>query len=198
MKHVMIKGLVRMIIERPGNFEWTIQGFGMLRCYLPGIDNIRMHIWDSRHRTAKVSDLHTHPWNFESLVVAGELENKRYQEAPAEVYPENDPHFHWKQPIHCGIGGCIVGEKQKTFLILQARNNIKEGQSYYQSYDEIHRNIPEDGTIAVVKRVVPERRSVDMAYVYWEDGEEWITAEPRAATTQEIMDITSAGLHSWF
>ena len=78
MKLKLIQELVRLILVNANKFEWTLQGFGMLRLHLSG--GVRLNIWDSRFRVPGVSTLHSHPWWFTSLIVSGSLANVRYME----------------------------------------------------------------------------------------------------------------------
>ncbi len=199
MQHTLIKRLVQSILENPLKYEWTIQGFGMLRMYLPGSENIRMHIWDSRYRVPDVSDIHTHPWNFESYVVVGEVVNYRYHENKSTREGVLGPgNRHWKQDIHCGTGGCVVGKPQLTVLGQGVINQVIEGQTYHQNYKEIHKSVPQDGTITLVKRTVQSGQSVDMAHVFWRENEQWVTAEPKPADWNTVTDITQHSLNRWF
>src|SRR5882672_1685770 len=74
--------MVKQILDNCGDYEWSIQGFGMLRTNIS--EYLRLHIWDSRCRVDDVSDIHTHPWNFSSTVIAGWLTNNVYLEAPTD------------------------------------------------------------------------------------------------------------------
>jgi hypothetical protein len=55
--------VVRSILEDPMR-QWTVQGLGMLRTYLP--DNARLHIWNPALKFEEVSEHHTHPWDLVS------------------------------------------------------------------------------------------------------------------------------------
>ena len=46
---------VRTLLSKPLGFDWSIQGFGMIRLYLS--PNLRLHIWNSRGRVKNVSDI---------------------------------------------------------------------------------------------------------------------------------------------
>lgn len=186
METSILQALVRAILTCPLAFEWTVQGLGMLRLYLPGADNLRLHIWDSRLAFPGVSTIHTHPWDFESYVVSGRVHNTRWTEDEGEPF--------LKSSIHCGQGGCVFGEPVPVRLHPRPVETFGAGQSYTQHADEIHSSAPENGTISVLRRVVPAGRSADLAYVYWPDGEEWVTAEPRPARPEEVTAVTGLAL----
>lgn len=183
----MKKLLVKKILQNPLNYNWSIQGLGMLRLYLS--DEVRLHVWDSRYTIRNVSVLHTHPWDFESEVIVGAVEQKRYKES------ETGAPFHFSI-LKCGEGGCLVSESHRVNLIEFPVESYSEGRSYTQVADEIHESFPVTGTVSIVTRKFREDR--DHAKVYWRYGEEWVSAEPRIATCAEIMEITRKSLDLWF
>jgi hypothetical protein len=189
MSRSVTKSLVQKILENPIGYTWTLQGLGMLRLYLDG--ERRLHIWDSRYRVKDVSQMHTHPWDFRSLVVAGTVRNQIEIEVPAE---EGDT-THYKQTIFCGVGGGLRGEPSRVRLVEDSYHTYSEGESYEERAHQIHVSDPDDGTVTIIKRIVVG--DSDHALVFWEDGE-WVSAEPREATTREVMDITQRSLERWF
>ena len=186
----LLKSAVQAILAKPHAHEWTVQGFGMLRLYLPGPENLRLHIWDSRLAVPGVSVIHTHPWDFESHVVAGVIHNTRWTEGEGAPY--------LKQSLQCGAGGCILGTPETVRLHSRPAESWHEGYSYTQQADELHSSAPEDGTVSLLARSVPPGRSADHAFVYWPAGEEWVSAEPRVATPDEVEMVTSSSLARWF
>jgi hypothetical protein len=192
-----IKPLVKTILENPWSYDWTVQGLGMLRMYLPGPDNLRLHIWDQKLAVPNVSKIHTHPWNFESFVVCGIVNNQRYE----EICPSNfGGNSYWKQSLQCGIGGCVKGEPVTVRIAADPYEQYREGETYHQLADEIHYSNPADGSITLVKRTVPEGRLADMAYVYWPYTHGitgWVSAEPRKATRKEIAETCDHSLTEW-
>ncbi len=159
----------------------------MLRVYLS--KNVRLHIWHSAFAVPNVSRLHTHPWNFCSLVVAGSLVNKRYREPPNTGLTAEHA---MSQIIQCGPGGCLKGEPRRTLLLSQAPELYAAGSTYYQHRDEVHDTIPKDGTVTLVTRTFDGDE--DHARVFWPVGTKWVSAEPRTATKAEVDAIVSAAL----
>lgn len=187
------KPLVQNILENHGRHEWTIQGLGMLRTYLPG--DLRLHVWSSTAEFEDVSKMHTHPWDFESRVIAGKVVNIRF------TWPDPDggsksPICFQRQMIRCGQGGGIVGEPEEVSLIQGHAEGYLEGSVYRQQAHEIHVSLPKDGTVTLIQRSFHE--DTEHAYVYFPIGEEWVTAEPRAATPEEVERICEAALSEWF
>lgn len=180
-----IKKLVQHVLEYPKGYEWTVQGLGMMRTYLA--PEIRLHVWDGKHKFPNVSELHTHPWNFHSIVVAGKVFNHRYVES-------GDGTQIMRQTIRCGEGGGLIGDPEKVRLTMGMKECYIEGDIYVQKAREIHRSSPLDGTVTIIHREFLD--DTEHAYVYF-DGE-WVTAEPRAATPQEIEDTCVIALGTWF
>lgn len=172
---------------------WTIQGLGMMRLYLSR--DTRLHVWDSRYAVPNVSQMHTHPWHFNSLVIAGEVRNQRFVEGNG-----GDSSLYYRQKLHCGEGGGLIGEPSIIQLCTPSGNETvevyREGDTYYQKANEIHVSNPLDGTVTLVTRSVAG--NPDHAYVYWRNGDNWVSAEPRPALPGEIADITSKALSTWF
>jgi len=185
--------LVKSILEKAVHYKWTIQGFGMLRLYLS--PTTRIHVWNSRYVIPGVSDIHDHPWDFTSTIVAGELKNARLKFEPglSGTYRGSK--------ILCGAGAHLVGklsgdEPEFFHRCTVASEAYYAGDSYRQHRSEVHQSFPADGTVTIVERVMSE--DADHAMVYWPRNEEWVSAEPRPATSEEIVDITGYSLHRWF
>lgn len=77
-----LRASVKSILqESPWNRDWTVQGFGMLRCYLDSDKRFRLNIWDDRLAVPHVSVIHDHPWSFDSWIINGIFHNQRFEEA---------------------------------------------------------------------------------------------------------------------
>lgn len=182
------KDLVKAILTSPHELEWQVQGLGMLRTYLS--EERRLHIWDERLKFEGASEMHTHPWNFRSYVVAGVVHNFKYCHSGNALGEEYN-----RQKIHCGVGGGLVGEPEKVHLISLPPERYVENETYKELAEEIHISIPADGTVTIVKREFLD--DVDHAYVFWKEGA-WGTAEPREATKNEITNVCGYALQTWF
>jgi hypothetical protein len=181
------KLLVKKLLESALSYQWSLQGLGMLRLYLS--DEVRLHVWDCNFAFPKASTMHTHPWHFKSLIVAGELKNMRWVE-----HEEGDL-FNFAT-IKCGEGGCIVSKAERVRLAGGPMEYYREGDMYTQEAGEIHESFPTRGTVTLVTRIFTADR--DHAQVFWEPGHMWGTAEPRAATPAEVEEITRYALQRWF
>jgi hypothetical protein len=188
------RALVRSVLDCSDRIEWSLQGLGMLRCYLT--EDIRLHIWDSEQAAPGVSSFHTHPWDFTSLVVAGRVVNQRFKESaigPAHGgVTAKIPTM--RQMIRCGEGGGLEGEPGPVYLAPQPPEICTAGCSYSQKATEVHESRPDDGAVTIIKRSVPEDGHPDFANVYWPKGQEWVSAEPRPAKDREVRTIINKAL----
>lgn len=187
----MLKAAIEFILRNPLDFEWSVSGLGKLRLYLDPRREFRLHVWDRRLRGAGVSTIHDHPWDFESTIVAGELVNQRYYLAN----PARGVNYKF-QKILCGVGGGPVGEPSVTRLEAAKLERYRENNIYIQDATEVHQTAALDGTVTLVRRRF--REDVDHANVFWLPETEWVDAEPRAATPEEVKAVTAYSLHLWF
>lgn len=182
------KTLVKHILENPQPYEWQVQGFGMLRIYLP--DDTRLHIWDDSLKVPGVSLIHDHPWDFLSLIVVGELINTRYLElAPNYGIP------HMVRTIKPGVGLKVIDEDVPCSLTQRGVEHYTAGHRYFQSKEEVHSTNAVNGTVTIVRR---SRGPVDVAKVFYPKGEQWVSAEPRLPTNGEVERVTKHALETWF
>lgn len=200
----LVKKLVENILRNPEGFAWQVQGLGMMRIYLPGDSRYRLHIWDSALKVPGVSAIHDHPWDLQSYVVAGVYRQFRFVETDQVASLCNFQ----KVSIKCGEGACTISEPDSVDLdsfsieTYDANsepkwNGAKKGMFHYeQSKEEIHLSCPEDGTVTLVRRTFGEER--DIARVYWRGRGPWVDAKPRAATPEEIREVTLRSLNAWF
>ena len=187
MDEHILKSFSRKILESPFELDWSIQGLGMLRLYLN--ESTRLHIWDDRYKVESVSEMHTHPWDFKSTIIVGHLANTIFIEDTKSESVYN------KQKIFCGVGGGLVEEPSQVNLRLWKVEFYEERESYVETANEIHVSNPSRGTVTLVRRHFLEDK--DHAYVYWDSGD-WVSAEPRKATHDEIADICENSLKTWF
>jgi hypothetical protein len=182
---------VRMILAQPHKHKWSLQGFGMLRLHLPG--DMRLHVWDDRFRVPKVSDIHDHQqWGLESLVLSGSIINEKYAVKQDALLPGDEEHTHYEMTIEAGEGGGPRTLPVAVELLMLSRKFYPAGFSYRQQPEEIHRTVPDRGTVTLMQKypVLGETG----ARVYWPIGTSWVSAEPRRATDEEVAEITGYAL----
>jgi hypothetical protein len=169
---------VRRVLINPFDWEWSVQGFGMLRTYLDANKRFRLNIWDSNLAVPDVSLIHNHPWDFYSYIISGKFTNVRYFKDP------NGDEYDW-MVIKTGEGGGPDG-RSGTIRMSPAifPQCYHQGDVYNQESTEIHKSMYTNGTVTLNDRT-PKLDS-EHAVVFWPHGESWVDAEPRPATTQEI------------
>jgi hypothetical protein len=188
------RALVRKVLTAPSS-EWTAQGFGFLRTYFGPPENpkqYRLNLWDKHFTVPNVSTIHDHPWDFKSLIVAGQTANQRYDKAPEA----------WGLPTHTfstirtGINSDLVKSEPQhcTLIPARVREDYKIGDTYRQRADEIHETSFLDGSITLNQR----HGDTEHARVFWPFGTEWVDAKPRAATVDEVRDTVARSLKWWF
>lgn len=172
--------------------EWQLQGFGMLRTYLPGEGEPRLQIWDQRLAQPGNNTVHDHPWNFESRIYAGLLYNQRYQRLPdLWSYGTQGWTEHFITP---GVGG---GEKAETKLITlkpEALEVYAKDETYGQHWSELHLTRYLNGTVSLITR--DRVRENDTASSM--SRGEWTFFEPRPATRTEIKSTVANSLKEWW
>jgi len=221
MTRTFTKADVQRILENASNYDWELKGLGMMRTYLN--PEAKLHVWDSRYKVPNVSLTHEHPWSFQSTIMAGELTQhrlvrvedpmKRMSEViagavdhivhatPTSVATETESQIceigTWMRSIvQCGPGGCLLENPEQVYLELLPAEIYREGESYFQKYDEIHQSYPADGTVTIVRRM--DYKEPRAAAVYWPAGTEWVSSEPVMATPAKIRDIAQNALSLWF
>jgi hypothetical protein len=181
------------VLEHPERREWSLQGFGMLRTYLS--PDLRLHVWDPDFRVESVSDIHDHPWHFESLVLSGSIENRRYLLVKASA---TRPASHNQGRILCGPKPSEHGAKDVKPVLLEqwCEGVFRPGDVYRMQADELHASFPSPGAVTLIQRT-KANKDPDRAFVYWPIGGEWVSAEPRPATLAEVRRITRHALDCW-
>lgn len=192
MKDLITIKLVQNMLEHPERHDWSLQGLGMLRTYLDADHRLRLHVWTEAGANEGVSELHTHPWDFTSIVIAGEVINRIYIK---ELSGAGDKEWQ-EQTIRCGEGGGLVGEPEIVKLTEKPLERYGSGETYSQYARQIHQSSPADGTVTIIKRTFG--KDTEHAYVYFPVGDEWVTAEPRPATDEEAKTICDNALGKWF
>ena len=196
-----MRALVKSILNRSHYHNWSVQGFGMMRTYLDSDKMYRLNIWDAALAVPNVSVIHDHPWHFKSWVLSGRFRNIRYDmlgandAAPtAEVFAGAWHNYDYRV-IKTGEGGGPAGIREKCMLKPLAIETYYPGETYHQRAEEIHCSIYRKGTVTL-----NERRRVgtgEHARVFWPSGQEWVDAEPRAATELEVETTLTYALAGW-
>ena len=174
--------IVLDVMLDPLKYKWEIQGFGMLRTYIS--KNTRLQIWLKEFIVPNVTDIHTHPWNFESLIYQGDITNYCFMESESSDGNKFD-----KCLILTGENA-YVKEKIPTIMEIVSTEWYTTGDSYYHKKTIPHRIDFSDGTITILTKSNIDKDS--LAYSYVPNGKEWVSAAPRPATKKEILTFIDA------
>lgn len=191
---IALETLTRQVFNSWQDYEWSLQGFGMLRCYLSR--EVRLHIWDDRYRVSNVSDIHDHPLDLTSLVLSGELTDHHYAVCVEDSKLEDTTHY--GNRIVCGPGGGVSEEVKPYWLYNYMPETFRAGQSYEVKKGALHRTVARRGTVTLVSRSNrSENEEGDIALSLW--GADlgtrgWVSAESRPATPEEVQDIIGQAL----
>lgn len=188
---------VRSALELPEAFEWTVQGFGMIRTYLDEDKRYRLNVWHEALKVANVSTIHDHPWSFKSHIFAGELKNTIY-----DIEKRGLPPTHFFNTIRTGEdGGLIGGPLTVRAVTLRARPSAFyfPGDQYGQRYSIIHETDYMNGTVTLNDRtrVITEDHSARVFFPYEDGAGKWVDAKPRPATAAEIARAIKAARTIW-
>jgi hypothetical protein len=177
LSDLLIRATVRKILDNAESYPWSVQGLGMVRLYLS--KEVRMHVWTPAAAVPEADAIHTHPWDFTSYVVCGEVRQFRYDET--KIAGSGEPFK--KIQIKCGEGGGPVGDPEEVSLKRGELESYGPGETYSQPSFHIHESFPTPGSVTLVTRVFSGDE--EHANVYFR-GTEWGSAEPRPATAFEV------------
>lgn len=191
-KPTPLQVLTLAILDNQLAYQWSVQGFGVLRLYIRDVG--RLHIWDSALRYPGVSMIHNHSWDLRSTIIFGCLVNTRYTTIPPEGYvPWPRPERYEGKRLITGYQTRDVVKLEPVTLYPDVVETFRSGDEYAQKAHEIHRTDAFDGTVTLMLRKEDENGQAD---VYWPAGTEWGTAKPRPATLEEIKSTVERALAS--
>lgn len=187
---------VREILTDWRHYEWQVQGFGMLRIYLPGPGEPRLQVWDQRLATWSNNAIHDHPWAFESTIFAGMIYNQRYKIVPTE---HQNPNGHTTEIVP-GVRGGLLSERP----VLPCRITphpvevYSMGESYSQTHREMHLTKYLPGTVTLITR--SEREQEDIARIAWygQADEQPPFVNPYPATNDIAAAVIGDCLKAWW
>ena len=193
------------ILKNPFNYEWEVQGLGMLRTYLN--KDTRFQIWNKDLIVDGVTDIHTHPWDFISVILQGKITNHIYKEYPEQV---NKSKKYFRCLINTGEDA-YVKEKNEVYLLKCDKKTYTSGNFYIHKKHVPHKITFKDGTVTVLNKfnkndescmeLIPlllyQDKKSSEAYTYVKDGNEWVSAMPRPAKDYEIYDTIKKALECY-
>ncbi len=125
-----LKKLVERIIKTVDVGDITVHGLGMARIHIT--PKIRIHLWHPEFQEPGVTELHTHPWDLRSTIIAGSFTEEVWQQA-TYGYPFQE------YIVGCGVGG---GGVRKGCVSLLQRTEVTyrgAGDRYHREASTIHR-----------------------------------------------------------
>lgn len=190
-----LRAAIHAILSAPANYNWTVQGLGMLRCYPFGGTLWRLNVWnDHCRRVPPASDMHDHPWHLVSWIMSGELYNQRYVVVERDMPGEE---FEYRE-ILCGPDAVQSATEATPLRRMKLGKCPLEtygvGKVYSQRAEEIHSTTFQNGTVTLNLR---ERVNGDNAKIFYPVGTEWVDAAPREATPFEIATCCDVALNMW-
>jgi hypothetical protein len=164
-----MRDLIKSVLRESSKYDWTAQGFGMIRCYLDKAHDWRVNVWTEEFRVKGVSDIHNHPWHFQSWIIAGSLTNEIY-------YPSGDGHIRLQRvEFTPGIDSDLKIQQHETRWYKVKLATHYDGATYKQNKDEIHRTSPSDLCVTLNYRV---REGEDRASSFIKPSSAWVDAKP--------------------
>ena len=175
--------LVRNILEHALDYPWRMQDIGLLGLRLNDRREWRLHVW---HPESCVGHppVHDHPYDFSSIVIAGELVNARYVEDPDGV--EYSRHRYRPDDE--------AGRRTDAVRLVARPTTLSPGDRYSQSSRELHSSRQVPGTVTLIRCGPFEDRELTVCLA---PGAPWVTGESRPATAGEVRRITGAALEAF-
>lgn len=180
--------IVKKVMENPFDYEWELQGFGMLRTYID--KDTRLQIWLKEFIVPNVTDVHTHPWDFTSYIYQGRVTNYSFHESSTQR-PYLDRYEEYDRCLILTGEKAFVHEKTKVFLQMCNTDIFTKGKIYKHRRDVPHRIRFTDGTITILTKSNIQEHNLAYSYVKGIDNE-WVSAAPRPATKEEIQTFIDA------
>ena len=208
-----IRDDVEAILRHHDEHDWQVQGFGMLRTYLPGEAEPRLQVWDQRLATWGNNAIHDHPWKFRSTIIAGRIYNQRYKidalcpdcgERGGEAKfgcPHGSflPNGHVTE-IKPGTRGGLLSSRpvHPCRITPEPLEVYAMGDSYEQTHREMHLTRYAQGTVTLIERFGREESDIARVAWYGEPDAQPPFVNPYAPNSDEIKRTIHSALDSWF
>jgi hypothetical protein len=180
MENALNKVLVRMILDHAQDYAWRMQEIGLLGLRLDDHREYRLHVWDPTYSDGD-PPVHDHPYDFTSMVVAGEVINTRYVECLDGVeycrrryFPDDENN-----------------RRTDTVRLWATASKFTAGDHYCQRAHELHDSRQLPGTVTIIRQVF---KDVSELTVCRRDDSTWVSGQARPATSDEVKTITTKAL----
>jgi hypothetical protein len=180
MHHVLTQVLVRKILEHPDGYDWRMQDTGLLGVRLDDHREHRLHVWGPMYSVGEPV-VHDHPYDFTSIVVAGEMTNTRYVEDPSGTEYQRVRYT----PPDEGARTTDSVRLSSTASVLRA------GEEYSQLAHELHDSRQVPGTVTIIRMSFCDTPALTVCTAA---DAPWVSAQARPPTPDELRTITEAAL----
>lgn len=185
---------IKQIFLDRHDYQWQVQGFGMLRTYLDGPGEPRLQIWDQRLATWSNNAVHDHPWSFESTIFAGTIFNQRF------TLFSNLHENGCVTQIKPGTRGGQLSERpvHRTNISPLGVEVYGMGETYSQLHREMHLTRYAQSSITLIERT--GREAADLANVAWygEPGDQPPFVNPYEASDELVAAVVGDALKTWW
>jgi len=180
MDLALTQALVRTILEHAEDHPWRMQDIGLLGLRLDDRREHRLHVWGPAYSVG-APPVHDHPYDFTSLVVAGEMTNTRYVE-------------HSSGDGYSRVRYAVADEEARTtdsVALTGSATVQRAGDEYSQRAEELHDSRQTPGTVTIIRMTFVD---APVLSVCTKGNVPWVSSPARPATLDEITTITGAAL----
>jgi len=178
------KALVHQILTHAEDYPWRMQEqIGLLSLRLDDRRLYRLHVWEPCPEVAE-PPVHDHPYDFVSMVIAGEVVNTRYQEGPSGAEYSRVRYLASDERVR----------RTDTVRLLATSATMRQGDQYAQLAHELHDNRQQPGTVTIIRCSF---KDVAELTVCLRVEDTFVSGQARPATRDEVKRITTRAL-TWF
>jgi hypothetical protein len=184
MEGILTKPLVHTILQHAEDYPWVMQDIGLLGLRLDDRREYRLHVWDPTFSLEEDPPIHDHPFDFTSVIIAGEMHNTRYE---VDLAGAEYTRFRYAPSDEDARTADVVRLSGTT-------TTYREEGSYDQLAQELHDSRQLPGTVTMIRRTF---RDISQLSVCLKGHDTWVSGQSRPATSEEIKAIASKALQ-WF
>ena len=178
------KALVHQILTHAEDYPWRMQEeIGLLGLRLDDRRKYRLHVWEPRYSVGK-PPVHDHPYDFVSMVIAGEIINTRYEESPSGAEYSRVRYLASDDRVR----------RTDSVRLSATSVTLREGEQYAQLAHDLHGSRQQPGTVTIIRCSF---KDVAELTVCLRDEETFVSGQARPATLDEVKHIATRAL-TWF
>jgi hypothetical protein len=180
MSETLSRALVLTMLQHADDFPWRMQEIGLMSLRLDDRREYRLHVWDPSYCVGE-PPIHDHPYDFTSTVIAGEMTNTRYEEAPA-----GDEYVRFRFPT-----GAESKRRSDAVRLCSTATKFTVGHQYHQLVSELHASWQQPGTVTAIRCQWIEAPELTLCVRH---ESSWRSGQGRDATREEIKGFTAKAL----